>query len=236
MITDLPQASIQQRTIAGLSKIGLALKSHSWQDAGQHGLTPTQAQILGLVRSKGGSGMRLSAIANELGVTAATASDAVTTLVEKGLVQKIKAIDDGRAIAISLTPQGQTVAAQVADWPDFLIDAVSELSEIEQEVFLRGLIKIIYKLQEQQQISVARMCVNCQFFRPHVYSDSNRPHHCNFVNAPFGDRELQIDCPDQIAADLNMTQQNWELFSQSIERTIDGKADRFAKSPADSSR
>lgn len=213
MAIDLPQDSLPQRVIIGLSKIGMALKSHSWQDAGQHGLTPTQGQILGLVRSKGGSGMRLSAIANELGVTAATASDAVTTLVEKGLVQKAKAIDDGRAIAVSLTPQGQKVALQVADWSDFLLDAVGELSEIEQEVFLRGLIKMIRKLQEQRQVSVARMCVNCQFFRPNVYADSDQPHHCNFVDAPFGDRELQLDCPDQITADLNTAQQNWVLFS-----------------------
>lgn len=213
MTADLPQDSIQQRVIIGLSKIGLALKSHSWQDAGQHGLTPTQGQILGLLRSKESSGVRLSVIANELGVTAATASDAVTTLVEKGLVQKTKAIDDGRAIAISLTLQGQKIAVQVADWPDFLLDAVSELSEIEQEVFLRGLIKIIRKLQEQGQISVARMCVNCQFFCPNVYADSDQPHHCNFVDAPFGDRELQLDCSDQVAADLKTAQQNWDHFA-----------------------
>ncbi len=213
MTVDLPQASIQQRVIIGLSKIGLALKSHAWQDANQHGLTPTQGQILALLCSKVKSGMRLSTIANELGVTAATTSDAVTTLVEKGLVQKTKAVDDGRAIAISLTTQGQNVAAQVADWPDFLLEAVSELSELEQEVFLRGLIKMIRKLQEQRQISVARMCVNCQFFRPNVYADSAQPHHCNFVDAPFGDRELQLDCPDQIAADLKTAQQNWDLLS-----------------------
>jgi hypothetical protein len=145
--------------------------------------------------------MRLSAIAQEIAVTAATASDAVTTLVEKGLVQKTKAVDDGRAIAISMTPQGQQVAKQVSDWPDFLLDAVSEMSQTEQEIFLRGLIKMIRKLQQQGQISVARMCVNCQFFRPNVYTNSDLPHHCEFVDAPFGDRNLQIDCPDQIPID-----------------------------------
>lgn len=213
MTKDLPQDSLQLRVVVGLSKIGLALKTHSWQDANQHGLTPTQGQILALLRSNRLSGMRLSAIANELGVTAATTSDAVTTLVEKGLVQKNRAIDDGRAIAVSLTPQGQKVVEQVADWSDFLLDAVSELSETEQEIFLRGLVKMIRKLQEQGQISVARMCVNCQFFRPNMYADSDRPHHCNFVDAPFGDRQLQLDCTDQIETDLKTAQQNWDLLS-----------------------
>jgi len=199
MTISLSGISLQQRVAVGLSKIGLMIKSHSWQDAGPQGLTPTQGQILTVLRSRGTVGMRLSAVAGELGVTAATASDAVTTLVEKGLVQKTKAIDDGRAISISLTAKGQQIALQVADWSDFLLDAVSELSEMEQEVFLRGLIKMILKLQEQKQISVARMCVNCQFFRPNVYADAENPHHCNFVDAPFGDRDLQVDCSDQVA-------------------------------------
>jgi DNA-binding MarR family transcriptional regulator len=196
-----PQISLQQRVVIGLSKVGLALKSQSWQDAGQYGVTPTQGQILSLLRSKGAAGMRLSTVANELGVSAATTSDAVTTLVEKGLVQKNKAIDDGRAIAISLTSDGQEIAEQSAGWSDFLLDAVNELSEKEQEVFLQGLIKIIRKLQQQKQISVAGMCINCQFFRPNVYADLEHPHHCAFVDAPFGDRDLQLDCPDQIPAE-----------------------------------
>lgn len=196
--TDPSPNSLQHRVAVGLSKIGLALKSHSWQDAGQQGLTPTQGQILTILRSKGTIGMRLSAVADELAVTSATASDAVKTLVEKGLVQKTKAADDGRAIAISMTPQGKQMAEQVADWPDFLIEAVSELSEAEQEVFLLGLIKMVRKLQQQQQISVGRMCVNCQFFRPNMYPHPGQPHHCQFVDAPFGDRDLQIDCPDHV--------------------------------------
>jgi DNA-binding MarR family transcriptional regulator len=210
---NLPQASLQQRVVTGLSKIGLALKSHSWQDSGQHGLTPTQGQILALLRAAEVGGMRLSAVANQLGVTAATTSDAVTTLVEKGLVQKAKAVDDGRAIAISLTPKGQHLAEQVSDWSDFLLDGVSELSEAEQEVFLRGLIKMIRKLQDQRKISVGRMCVNCQFFRPNAYAGSDQPHHCAFVDAAFGDRELQLDCPDQLAAEPTIVQQNWEILS-----------------------
>ena len=214
MIKKFSQASLQQRVAIGISKIGLALKTNSWQDANQHGLSPTQGQILGLLNSKGGIGTRLSAIANDLGVTAATTSDAVSTLVEKGLVQKIKATDDKRAIALSLTPQGQKVAEQVADWSDLLLEAVSELSEAEQEMLLSGLIKMIRKLQEKNKVSVAKMCINCQFFHPNTYADSNQPHHCDFVNAPFRDRELQLDCPDQVVADPETAQQNWVVFSR----------------------
>ncbi|MGF1513993.1 MAG: MarR family winged helix-turn-helix transcriptional regulator [Elainellaceae cyanobacterium] len=185
-----------QRIMTGLTKIGLALKSQSWQDASESGLSPTQGQILSLLRTHNPSGLRLSTVAQELAVTSATASDAVTTLVEKGLVQKKKAEDDRRAIAITLTPSGQQQAEQVLGWSDFLKGAIDDLSQIEQTVFLQGLIKIILKLQQQGQISVAKMCVTCPHFRPNVYFDPEYPHHCSFVDAPFGDRHLQIDCPD----------------------------------------
>ena len=143
--------------------------------------------------------MRLSMVAQELAVTPATASDVVTSLVDKGFVQKCRVEDDRRAIAITLTPLGQQQAEQVLGWSDFLKVAVNELSLEEQAVFLQGLIKIILKLQEQGQIPIARMCVTCQYFQPNVYEDADRPHHCAFVNAPFGDQHLQIDCPDQVA-------------------------------------
>ncbi len=201
--------------IAGLAKIGLALKSQAWQDAGIQGLTPTQGQILALLCSRGLKPMRLSAIAEGLAVKPATASDAVAVLVEKGLVRKVRAPDDGRAIAISLTTQGQGEANRVASWPDFLLAAVDELSESEQEIFLRGLIKMVKVLQERGQIPIAKMCVTCRFFQPNVYPDSECPHHCALVNAPFGDRHLRLECPEHIAAESEVAEQVWRTFSRS---------------------
>jgi DNA-binding MarR family transcriptional regulator len=203
-VTDSPAdfgGLIEQRVATGLVKIGLALKSQSWQDAGQQGLTPTQGQILALLQAREPAGLRLSEIAEGLAVTPATASEAVSVLVEKGLVAKVKSAQDKRAIAITLTDPGKQQAVQVSCWSDFLLGAVAELDEAEQGVFLKGLIKIIRKLQDQGRIPIAHMCVNCQFFQPDRYTDAERPHHCAFVDAAFGDRQLQIDCPDHVAQD-----------------------------------
>ncbi len=188
--------STAQSILIGLSKVSLALKSQSWQDAGVHGISPTQAQILVLLESQGRDGMRLSEVAAGLAVTPATASDAVRVLDGKGLVQKRRSAQDGRAIAIVLTPQGRELAAQTACWSDLLLGAVGELSESEQTVFLGGLIKMILKLQTSGRIPIARMCVNCRFFQPNLYPHSDRPHHCDFVDAPFGDRDLRLECDD----------------------------------------
>jgi DNA-binding MarR family transcriptional regulator len=196
--SDLPYESIEQRISIGLVKIGLALKSQSWQDVGNQGLTPTQGQILTLLQARDKKGLRLSEIADGLAVTSATASDAVSALVEKGLVEKTKSAEDKRAIAITLTEKGQQQAERVSCWSDFLLEAVAELSEAEQTVFLKGLVKIICKLQDQGRIPIAQMCSSCRFFQPNQYPDAQKPHHCAFVDRPFGDRQLQIDCQDHI--------------------------------------
>jgi len=195
---DTNAKDLAARVTMGLTKIGQALKSQSWQDASPAGLSPTQAQILSILRTRDAEGMRLSSVAKELAVTPATASDAVTALVEKGLVEKKKAADDRRAIAITLTPSGRQQAEQVSGWSDFLKVAVDELSPEEQAIFLQGLIKIISKLQEQGQIPFARMCLTCQYFRPNMHGDSTKPHHCEFINAPLANQDLQVNCPDHL--------------------------------------
>lgn len=194
---DIFNQPLRQRLRVGLAKIGMVLKSQAWQDAGMQGLTPTQGQILAILNAKK-SEMRLSEVAHELGVTPATASDAVAVLIEKGLTLKSRAVDDARAIAITLTLKGEQEAGRVANWSDFMLSAIDELTPLEQEIFLQGLIKIIGKLQEDGYISLTRMCLTCAYFHPNQYSDGAHPHHCGFVDAPFGNRDLRIDCPDQI--------------------------------------
>jgi DNA-binding MarR family transcriptional regulator len=209
---DTLQDPIRKRVMVGLNKISLALKTSAWQNAGQQGLTPTQGQILTLLRSVSNSGMRLSEVADGLAVTPATASDAVAALVDKGLVQKSRAADDARAIAITLTEKGWHEAGSVASWPDSLLSVMDELSLLEQEVFLRCLIKMVRALQERGQISPSHMCVTCHFFHPNVYSDGDRPHHCALVNAPFGDRHLRLECPEHVAAEPQAAERAWQTF------------------------
>ncbi len=203
---------IDRRVMIGLSKLSLALKSRSWQEAEGQGLTPTQGQILTLLRVRSMQGVRLSELANALAITMATTSEAVETLVRKGLVQKAKHPKDGRAIALTLTETGSREADRVAGWPDFLLDAIDVLSSDEQTVLLRGLIKMIRTLQVRGQIPVNKMCITCRFFRPYAHAGTEQPHHCAFVDMPFGDRSLRLDCPDQEEASAQRAAQAWERF------------------------
>lgn len=199
------------RLVTGLTKIGLALKTQAWVGAGEHGLPPTQAQILTLLKARGA--LRLAQLALELGVTAPTASDAVSSLVEKGLVAKERDLRDARAIALTLTAAGRRQCQSVGDWPDALLESVAVLSTAEQETLLLALVKLIHALQQREAIPLARMCVSCRFFRPHEHPGSAQPHHCAFIDAPLAQRDLRLDCGDYDLADERRRQQQWRRFS-----------------------
>ncbi|MCL6554329.1 MAG: MarR family winged helix-turn-helix transcriptional regulator [Firmicutes bacterium] len=200
------------RVSAGLAKIGLALKHRAWVHAGSRALTPTQAQILAaLAAAVSPPGLR--ELAERLGITAPTASEAIAALVRKGLVRKAVAAGDARRRRFLLTAAGRRVARQVGDWPDFLAAGVEVLTGQEQAALLRALVKIIRTLQTRGAIPVSRMCVTCRYFQPHVHDDPRRPHHCAFVDAPFGDRHLRLDCPDHQPADADAQARAWARFA-----------------------
>jgi DNA-binding MarR family transcriptional regulator len=206
-----PDEPLAGRVTTGLAKVGIALKQQAWAEAGGRGLTPTQGQVLALLRANPG-GLRLGALARQLGVTAPTASDSVAALHRKDLVAKAPLAGDGRAVVVRLTPAGTREAAAAAAWPDFLLEAVDELSAAEQAAFLRALVTMIRTLQERGRIPVARMCVSCRFFQPFRHDNPARPHHCAFVDAPFGDGELRLDCPDHAAAPPEQAEATWHAF------------------------
>ncbi len=206
-----PDQPLDRRVTIGLAKIGIALKQQAWAEAGGRGLTPTQGQALALLRANP-DGLRVRALAEQLGVTAATTSDSVTALQRKGLVTKEPTAGDGRGVVVLLTPTGVREAAAAAAWPDFLLEAVGELSTTEQATFLRALVAMIRTLQEKGRIPVARMCVSCRFFRPFQHNNPAQPHHCAFVDAPFGDGELRLDCPDFRTAPTDQAAHAWQAF------------------------
>lgn len=189
-------SDIEQKIAQGLAKVALAIRHSQQASAGPRGMSPTQAQILAVVAANAARGPTLTWIADWLGVTSATASDAVAALESKGLVEKRRSAEDGRRLEVALTTAGRHEVDRIGLLPDVLLDAIDGLERGEQAALLRVLVKLIRSLQQRGQIPVARMCATCQHFRPHVHADRQAPHHCAYVDAAFGDDRHMIDCPD----------------------------------------
>src|SRR5687768_14347490 len=107
MSDDLPQ-----RIAVGLTKIGLALRQQSWQEAGGRGMSPTQGQILATLA--GGAALRPGEVAARLAISAPTVSDSVRVLEGKGLLERVADPRDARATLLRLTPKGRREATRAS--------------------------------------------------------------------------------------------------------------------------
>lgn len=210
----IDQSELPNRLVTGLSKIGLAMKSRPWRRKGQQGVGPLQVQVLTFLRSCPHQMATVSTIARELSVKLPTASEVIRTLEQKRLVRRRRTEVDNRVVTVHLTAKGVKASQVVSGWPEILAAATHNLSRQEQVALLTILVKLIRSLQLQGEIPVARMCVSCDHFRPHAYADAEQPHHCQFVNAPFGEHALRLDCPDYVPAPVSQSQEAWKRYQQ----------------------
>ena len=194
-----------------LRRLAQLTHTASWDQWAAQRLTPTQRRILELLGSRH-ENLTLTAVARELGVTPATASDSVSALEAKGLVRKRRSLVDGRALALMLTTEGRDSVTELAALPDPLQAAFGSLSGTEQETLYRTAMKMLHDLQESGALPVSRMCVRCKYFEPFRHARSPTPHHCSLVGAPLADRHLRIDCPEHEICEASLQQALWQRF------------------------
>ncbi len=195
-----------------LGRLATAMRAENWSAFGAEGLNPTQGQVLELLHRRRDP-LRLSLIADELAVTPASLSDSVGALERKGFVQKGRDKTDGRALAVSLTSKGNRLIERLGGEERAMLTAIGQLGDKDQVLLYGILLKLLRELQETSGMPVVRMCLTCEYFRPNAHVDSEQPHHCALVDAPFGDRLLRSDCPDHQAANEALAEQNWRAFA-----------------------
>ncbi len=183
---------LELRLADGLTRLAAVARQLDWQAAATTGLSPTQIDILRFVANRA-EGVRLTATAAHVGVSKPTASDAVTTLENKGLLRKYADASDARAVTLKATSSGLDIAQS---WPRSFAPVVAGLKQTEHEVLHGLVIKMIRQLQRRQLIAPQRTCVACRHFRENVAPGARSRHFCALVGAPMGDRHLRVDCAE----------------------------------------
>lgn len=202
---------ISHRLREAFARVATVMRIDDWERAKRAGINPTQLAILDLLEGRDG-GLGVKEIAAHLGVSQPTATDSINSLARKGAVEKRAVAGDGRAVAIVLTNEGKALLATDATLDGAAGQAVDALGAEEQERLLLSLIRMIREFQEAGAIPIQRMCTSCRYFAPFAHPGAARPHHCRFVDAAFGQRELRIDCRDHQTADPASRAATWEAF------------------------
>jgi DNA-binding MarR family transcriptional regulator len=185
--------NVDVKLVAALERVGQALRVQTWDKAKQHGLSPTQLQLLLRMATDPPQRRRIGVLAVELDVTHPTVSDAVAVLRRKGLVDRDAA---SRRAALSLSERGRALADDLADWDQRTREQLADVPAADKQVTLRLLLDLIAGLQRSGAISVARMCVTCRFFRRDAHPETAQPHHCALVDVAMGAGDLRVDCAE----------------------------------------
>ena len=193
----MDQQPLAQRLAAGLARVAVAVQAAG--DTHSDGLERTLAQqqvLLLLARRR--QVFRLVVLAEELGITLHAMLGAVTTLHREGLVSISPSPSSSpEQVQVALTAKGWAQAPETFNWAADLLAELHRLEPAEQRRLLAVVIDWITTLQQRGQIPVSRMCVTCRFFDAYAHPESAQPHHCQYVDAPFGWNDLRLRCPEQ---------------------------------------
>lgn len=184
---------LDQRLSGALERMGHVTRTLLARQAYLEGLSPLQLQLLRRLAS-GARTARVSDLANELDVSQATISDALKTMLGKGLLAKERDVQDRRSIVLSLTHEGNELLARLGQWTQPLEAKLQLLDEADKGTALRLVLRLIADLHLDGVINVARTCMTCVHFDDTTHPDSSLPYHCHLLETAFAETELRVDC------------------------------------------
>ncbi len=119
----------------------LRIEERSLDNRLTHGLTITEVHTIVAIGLHERNPMNV--VAARLDVTLATLTTAVAKLVRKGFVERVRSEDDRRKVLVSLTKKGRQVYRAHGLFHRQMIDeALDDLSEEEERIFARALVKV----------------------------------------------------------------------------------------------
>lgn len=192
--------TVVRRLATGLARLAVVVQQSTDARSSVAERTMTQQQIL-LLLAGCEPGYPLAELAGQLGLTMPGMLSALSTLVREGMVSMgpdPSYTPDG--MRVELTERGRRNLPPDPNWAASMLGEVNQLDEGDQRWLLALVTEEIAALQRDNRIPIAHTCVTCRFFDSYAHADSSQPHHCWLVDAPFGNRELRLRCPDQMPA------------------------------------
>lgn len=194
-----PHDPTPERIVQAVATLASVLRANVWSRAVPEGLNPAQVEILELAARRA-LGMRLSWFARQLGVSVASVSDSVTTLVRKGLATKEPDPLDGRVLLVRLTDAGRAVHARITAEQHPVQAALADLPDADQGRLLSLLLTTLVGLQLNGAAPPTRACPSCIYFGARTHPDAVAMHSCALLQVALSETMLRVDCPEHQAA------------------------------------
>ena len=174
-----------------LEKLNQVQRVLLWDIAKKENLSPIQIQFLVFLNKHSEDKRRVSVLAEEFDLTKATVSEAVSNLVEKGLLIKDRIKEDKRSYVLDFTSKGLKLVRKLMSWQDILITHIEKIPYEQKQKVNSFLIELIVSLFNDKIISIARMCSTCENLQ---LNSSNNSYRCALTGRSFTDNEINIDC------------------------------------------
>lgn len=181
------------KIVLGIERLSTLFRAALWDEAKQCGLSPLQVQIMLFIASHTQTLNNVSCLAKEFGVTKATVSDAVRTLLGKKLLKKHSG-GDARAFSLHLTASGHKRLQELVSLTRRFDETLTLIPVGEREKIWEGLLLLIGHLQKTGVIPL-RMCFNCQHF-----SERKGAPYCNLLQQSLHLEDIRLDCPEHLLA------------------------------------
>lgn len=179
---------------AALERIGHIILTSTREAAQDVGLSPIQARILIHIGTHNAFDSRMSSLAQFFDVTVPTVSDAVNSLVQKGLIIKERSVQDARARMLRLTDTGRTVFSTLSSWSRPLETILTDLPVSDADALADYLLRLVSGLHAQGRVAVARMCPYCAHFSEP--GESQATAYCRLLSVPLSAADYRLDCPE----------------------------------------
>ncbi|MCS6873956.1 MAG: MarR family transcriptional regulator [Pyrinomonadaceae bacterium] len=189
------QKEIENKIVASLERISQIFRSLLWKQAKSFNLTPLQIQILIFLKYHNDEKSCVSYLSKEFNLSKPTVSEAISTLIKKGLIKKRKNLEDNRRQSFLLTESGIELTEKIELFAFPIKEIIKSFNQNEKQALWESLIRIISQANRKGLIPLQRMCFTCKFYERRQGTDF-----CKLLDTELKIHQIRIDCPEFIEA------------------------------------